>query len=433
MNDRRRPTDRSDPPTERQRDARQLSLRSKPVNCDDVNLPPGIYILAAFYCDSLLTGTRIAADAVQKCRLAIRDVRSRRVGHSETVSSRAALAGLLTAVSVAVGCGAGPHVPATGSTSVRASTPPAEPATAGAPAVPPVGKVVQVGNAPEGIVVGGSGVGAVAVRNPDGVALIDAVTGAVRDTVKTAGSARHLSLAGPDGPVLVPLESSDALAGISLADGHVTFTVAKVGRQPHDAAQTAGGTIVVTNELGGGVVFVRDAGVVGSLPAGPVQPGGVAALGDRAAVADVQGNGVWVYDGTTRQLLAHGPVGAKLTHAVALSGDVAAFADTDGGAVIIERVGPQLSAVATVDAPGKPYGLAYDARRRRLYVTLTASNLLRVIDVSDVMKPRILGDVPTVRQPNSVAVEPRLGGVLVTGSAPGASGLQVIAPELLPG
>jgi hypothetical protein len=45
--------------------------------------------------------------------------------------------------------------------------------------VPPVGKVVPIRNAPEGIVIGTSGIGAVAVRNPDGVELIDAATGAV--------------------------------------------------------------------------------------------------------------------------------------------------------------------------------------------------------------------------------------------------------------
>jgi ribosomal protein L3 len=47
---------------------------------------------------------------------------------------------------------------------------------------------------------------------------------------------------------------------------------------------------------------------------------------------------------------------------------------------------------------------------------------------------RILGDVPTVQQPNSVAVDPRSGTVLVTGSAPGDAGsLQIVTPALLPG
>ncbi|WP_292989953.1 hypothetical protein [Mycobacterium sp.] len=345
------------------------------------------------------------------------------------MSSRPASICLLTIGLLAAGCGAGPPTPVVS----PARTPPAEPATAGPATVPPLGRVVPVGDAPEGVVVGTSGIAAVAVRNPDGVALVDAVTGAVRETIRTVGAARHLSLGGPDGPVLVPLESSNTLTAMSLADGRVTFTVANVGRQPHDAAQTADGTIVVTNEHGGGVVFVRDGAVRGSLPAGPVQPGGIAAVGDRAAVADVQGNGVWVYDGSTRRLLTHGPVGVKLTHAAAVGEEMAAFADTDGGAVVIERVGPQLSRIATVDAPGKPYGLAYDAVRRRLYVTLTASNRLRVVDLSDPATPRILTDVPTIRQPNSVAVDPRRGAVLVTGSAPGGdSGLQIIGPELLP-
>jgi YD repeat-containing protein len=223
------------------------------------------------------------------------------------------------------------------------------------------------------------------------------------------------------------------LSEVQLNDGRVLSTATGVGRQPHDAVLTSSGTVVVTSEMGGGVVFVREGRVVGSLTAGPVQPGGVAAVGRYAAVADVQGNGVWVYDGDTRQQVAQAPVGVKLTHAVGISGDLAAFADTDGGAVLIDRVDPQITQVTKVDAPGNPYGLAYDAQRRRLFVTLTASNLLRVVDLADPAKPRTLGDVPTVRQPNSVAVEPRSGAVLVTGSGPAGKGsLQIVTPDLLP-
>ena len=357
------------------------------------------------------------------------------VGQSGVVNSRCGLMCLLTIGLLAPGCSSDTGSSASTTTTVpaRAAKPPAEPAPAGAPAVPPAGTVVPIGNAPEGIVIGKSGIGAVAVRNPNGVKLIDAATGAVRQTVPTDGAARHLSLAGPDEPVLVPLEGSDELCELDLADGRVISTTAGVGRQPHDSAQTAGGTIVVTNEHGGGVLFVRAGTVVASLPAGPVQPGGVAAVGDYAVVADVQGNGVWVYDGSTHRQMAQGPVGMKLTHAVATSGDMAAFADTDGGAVFVEHIDPQLAQIAKIDAPGKPYGLAYDAAHRRLYVTLTASNLMRLIDISDATKPRVLGDVPTVQQPNSLAVEPRSGTVLVTGSdSDGGSGLQIVTPDLLP-
>jgi DNA-binding beta-propeller fold protein YncE len=297
--------------------------------------------------------------------------------------------------------------------------------------VSPAGRVVPVPNGPEGIVIGTSGVAAIAVRDPAAIVLVDAATGAVRRTVPTDGAARHLSLSGPDGPLLVPLETSDELIELSLSDGSVVSTTAEVGRQPHDAVRTADGTIVVTNERGGGVVFVRDGAVVTSLPAGPPQPGGVAVVAQYAAVADVQGNGVWVYDGSTRREVAQKGVGTKLTHAVGLSDGLAAFADTDGGAVLIERINPDITEVARIAAPGKPYGLAYDTQRRRLYVTLTATNQMQVVDLTDIADPRIIGVVPTVRQPNSVAVEPRSGAVLITGSTSDGM-LQIVTPELLP-
>ncbi|MGO4442014.1 hypothetical protein AB4Z42_01520 [Mycobacterium sp. 2YAF39] len=337
----------------------------------------------------------------------------------------------LIAVAVIVaGCG-GTGTPEQTSASSSTPVPPAEPAPAGTPTVAPTGNVMPITSGPEGIVIGTSGIAAIAVRNPAGVVLVDSRTGVVRQTIRMDGAARHLSLAGLDGPVLVPLESSNELVEMSLADGTVLSTTTGVGRQPHDAVRTSDGTIVVTNERGGGVVFVRDGAVVGSVPAGPPQPGGAAAVGKYAAVADVQGNGVWVYDGSSREQVAQRQVGTKLTHAVALSDDLAAFADTDGGAVLIERIDPQITEVAKVDSPGKPYGLAYDPARRRLFVTLTATNQLQVIDMADPARPRIAGLVPTVQQPNSVAVEPRSGSVLVTGTRQDGS-LQIIAPEQIP-
>ncbi|MGC1156140.1 MAG: hypothetical protein WA925_29705, partial [Mycobacterium sp.] len=162
------------------------------------------------------------------------------------MNSRYTLACLLEIGLLVAGCSsnAGSSAPTTTPVPAHAATPAAEPATAGAPA----GKVVAIGNAPEGVVIGKSGIGAVAVRNPDGVELTDATTGAVRQdattgavrqTVPTVGAARHLSLAGPDGPVLVPLEGSNELCELNLADGRVTSSKTGVGRQPHDAAQTA--------------------------------------------------------------------------------------------------------------------------------------------------------------------------------------------------
>ena len=97
-------------------------------------------------------------------------------------------------------CGGNDAAPQS-STAPATATPPAEPAAAGVATVPPVGRVVPVPNGPEGIVIGTSGVAAIAVRDPAAIVLVDAVTGDMRRTVPLDGAARHLSLAGPDGPV----------------------------------------------------------------------------------------------------------------------------------------------------------------------------------------------------------------------------------------
>ena len=124
-------------------------------------------------------------------------------------------------------------------------------------------------------------------------------------------------------------------------------------------------------------------------------------------------------------------VGTKLTHAVGLSDDLAAFADTDGGAVLIERINPEITEVARIEAPGKPYGLAYDAERRRLYVTLTATNQLQVVDLAN----------PALRE-SSVSSRPcsspiplrwiRVRGRCWSRGASPDGTLQIVTPDLLP-
>lgn len=294
--------------------------------------------------------------------------------------------------------------------------PAAEPAQAPPTAAPPVGTVTPVGGGPEGVVVGADGTVVVALRDPQGVAVV-APDGTIRTRTGLSGAPRHLALAAPTGPVLAPLEGSDTLVELSLA-GESLVSVPGLPRQPHDAAETDVGVVVVTDELGGGVYYVRGGRRVGHSD-GPVQPGGLAAVGPYAVVADVRGQGVWVYDSRTQQLADRQPIGDGLTHAVAVGGDRVAVADTDGGAVIIVAAAPALSTVATIATPGgRPYGLAYDPQRQRLYVTLTASNTLVSYDLRG-SEPRRIAAVPTVRQPNSAAVDPRTGDVLVTGTAAG--------------
>lgn len=294
------------------------------------------------------------------------------------------------------------------------------------------GRLIDVGGEPEGIVVTADGVAVTAVRGPDGLALVDLDSGDVRH-IETPSAARHLSLGGPDGPVLVPLEGSDELLLVDPSDGEVVRQFGDLPRNPHDAVRHPGGTLSVTDEFGGGMYFVDPQGEVVRLDS-TRQPGGVAAVGDLAVMVDVVGEGVRVYDATVPEEVAAAPLGEGLTHLVALGDDRVAIADTDGDRLIVATVrsgpGDVLSGVVELDVPGRPYGLAVDPERQRLYVTLTERNELLVFDTSDLSADsEPLARVDAVQQANSVAVDPRDGGVVVVGRAAGL--LQVLGPAEL--
>lgn len=291
-----------------------------------------------------------------------------------------------------------------------------EPASAPVPTASPAGRVVPLAGAPEGLAVDvADGVVAVGVRGPDGVALVDLTTGKVRRLVSLPGAPRHLGLAGPRGPLLVPAEQVDTLYQVSLPDGEM-LTTTRVGHQPHDAA-AAGSTIFVGNEYSNTVSVIRAGKQVATLP-GPLQPGGVAASSDGAVVVvvGVRGRQISAYTAAGDRL-GSAPCGVGPTHVLAGAGRLFYVADTEGDAVLVFQVdahGPQqVGRVAT--SGGAPYGLALDAQRSLLYVTLTAVNLLQSF--------RITGQTlttyrtwPTVRQPNSVAVDETTGQAIVTGT-----------------
>lgn len=339
-------------------------------------------------------------------------------------------------------------------------TPAAEPASAPPLTRTPAGTVRAVGDGPEGVVVDAhddlvvvalrgrhlalvspdapispaapvpsdSSVPPGASASPGGAGSGAAVGGAMR-LVAVPGTARHLQLAGPTGPVLVPGEDTDLLAEVELPSGRVTGTT-RVGRQPHDAAEAemAGGaptgTVVVSDELGSAVSFVVNGRETARVP-GPVQPGGVAAAtvgagqagGGRVGVVDVRGNALFVYDAASTRLIARLPAGAGPTHAIDLGAGRVAVADTRGSAIeVFSLVGtPRL--LARLALPGTPYGLAADPDGTSLWVTLTARNeLVRLAVAPDGTMRQAGAARPTVRQPNSVAVDPVRNRVYVAGA-----------------
>jgi hypothetical protein len=309
----------------------------------------------------------------------------------------------LAAATVAVaGCG-----------SAREPPPAAEPAASPPLAERPAGRVVTVGANPEGLTADPrTGLVAAALRNPDRLALVDGRSGHVVLRVQLPESARHLQLARPGGPVLVPAERADELVEVSLPDGHVRAT--RVGRFPHDAAAAAG-RVLVADERGDEVTIVHRGRVVRRLR-DPGQPGGAAAAGGPlVAVVSVRSRRVSLYDVVTGKRVGEAPAGVGPTHAVAARGLVY-VADTQGDAILVYRLRPRFEFLDRANLPGAPYGLALDRRRGRLWVTLT--QLDRVVRYElTTHAPRRVASYPTVRQPNSVAVDERTGRVYVASRA----------------
>jgi DNA-binding beta-propeller fold protein YncE len=275
----------------------------------------------------------------------------------------------------------------------------------------PAGTVVPLGHKPEGLAFDPvTGLLAAGLTNPDRLAVVDGDTGRTVHRIPLPESPRHLGLAMPGGPVLVPAERGNAIVEVGLPRGPVRST--GVGRFPHDAAR-ARGRLFVGDELGHTMSVVADGRRIATLPA-PHQPGGVAATADRShvGVVGVRERALEVFDARTLESEGRVSVGIGPTHIV---GGGARFflVDTRGGALLEVRLDP-LRVHRRTHLGGAPYGIALDAKRRRYWVTLTNRN-----QVAELTDHRVLRRFPTVRQPNSVAVDPRSGRVFVASRTDG--------------
>jgi DNA-binding beta-propeller fold protein YncE len=297
--------------------------------------------------------------------------------------------------------------------------PAAEPARSPPVEREPAGTVVPIGHKPEGLALDPvTGLLAVGLTNPDRLALVDGETGRTVRRVRLPESPRHLALAAPGGPVLVPAERANAIVEVSLPGGRLRTT--RVGRFPHDAAR-ARRRIFVGDELGHTLSVVEDGKLIEALPA-PRQPGGVAATADRrhVGVVGVRERALEVFDTETLDSEGTVSVGIGPTHVV---GGGARFfvVDTRGDALLEVRLDP-LRVHRRTHLCGAPYAIALDTERRRYWVTLTALN-----QVAELTDRRVLRRFPTVRQPNSVAVDPRSGRVFVASRKDGT--LQFFDPR----
>ena len=325
-------------------------------------------------------------------------------GGGTDIAKRLTAAALVSLTLVLAACG-----------SEEANPPPAEPIASPPLTEKPAGRVISGDAEAEGVVVDAeSGLAAVSFREPNEIALIDVGTGRTVERIPTRDPARHLSLAGPGGPVLAPIEYVDELLEIELPSGRTSSVT--VGDFPHDAAAAANGRIFVTDE-GGDTISVVDGDAVEIALPSPEQPGGIAVSGDTAAIVSVAAREVAFLDTDTLERTATVEGGAGPSHVVAGPGDGTNrfyVADTGGDAILVYEGGAEPRLLDRANVPGSPYGIAVDETRNRIWVTQTALNRVVELEVSE-LAPKIVAAYPTVRQPNSVGVDERTGEVVVVG------------------
>lgn len=301
--------------------------------------------------------------------------------------------------------------------------PPAEPQRAPAPTSGLPGRQIPVGDAPEGVVVDATTrTVAVAKRNPNELVLINADTGAVTSRVALPGFVRHLQLAKPGGPVLVPVESANALVRVDLPGGSAEPQII-TGTVPHDASEAPNGTVFVANELGGTVTVLRGDDIV-KVFTDSVQPAGMAPVGNLMGMLDVRKNDLTVYDAEALTIRGSVPAGQGPTHLVADKHGRYIATDTRGDAIRVFDTEPRQ--IAEIAQPGGPYGIAYDSARDRLWVASSGTNEVVGYDMTD-PTPREVDRIATVQNPYTLGVDADTGRLFIAGVTAGV--IQIVEPR----
>ncbi len=326
---------------------------------------------------------------------------------------RAAMLAALLVAGLIAGCGT------VGGSAGQQAVPPVEPASAplGGPA--PAGTIRPLGAPATAVVVDPhSKTVAVALDDPPRLLLTTLDGAAPPRQVPLPGPAADLVLAADGGPLLVPITAPWSLIRVPLDGGAPSRT--DLSGSAHGVVTVGGATVVA---LGDRLVVLDGNRVIpGFIEATRLIP---AAGGAKVWVLDRGRSAVSVVD------LSTGEISPALR---AGNGAASAVADRFGRLLVTDTRDGELLAFAgdppvlrqRFPLPGAPYALAYDGRRNLVWVTLTGRDEVVGLGVAG-GEPVIVHRVPTVHQPDAVAVDPVSGRVYVV-SASGA-GLQVIDPE----
>lgn len=333
----------------------------------------------------------------------------------------AVVAGLVATALLLAGCSSGGSKdPLQASPSLAAATP----AKAPPPGKKPAGTVIPVaGDITSATVDPRTGTLAVAVSSPPSLLLY-----ATDDLDNPKPRARTVPLPGKAGDVsvgehglLVPVPSANTLVRVSLPDA--TVHKVTVPGSPTDAVSFHGDTVVALPQEQSVVLLDGDR-VRKTIHGSAIHPDRVLVAGDRLVVLDRLRSALFDVDVAGADFGAGLRAGQGATNAVADNFGRALVVDTRRDALLAFSVDP-VTRRQLFPVPGDPYGIAYDPKRHLAWITATASNQVIAYDVArgePVEKRR----VPTVRQPDTVTVDPRSGAVIVASAA--GKGIQVVQP-----
>ncbi|WP_424186583.1 YncE family protein [Actinokineospora sp. G85] len=262
---------------------------------------------------------------------------------------------------------------------------------------------------------------ALAVATPPSIRLLDLDRLDTEPrTVPLDGPASALSVA--DGALVAALGERGSVVRVDLASARATPS--PVDGAPVDSVAFGADTLVAVRDQKGVAVLGGDNAVRKVITGGLLSADQVYGTGRGAVVLDRLRNAVFQVDvggGTIGEGLR---AGQGSTNGVVDRHDRVLVTDTRGGALLAFSVEPMLMR-QRFPVPGAPYGIAYDPQRDLAWVTLTERNEVVAFAVAG-GEPVERHRFPTVTQPDSVAVDPATGRVVVA-SATGA-GVQVITP-----
>jgi DNA-binding beta-propeller fold protein YncE len=258
--------------------------------------------------------------------------------------------------------------------------------------------------------------GTLAVATEDAVQLFH-----LGDTLTAAGTvpmtARSLTV--DDGSFLAA--GTNEVVRVNAPDGRISLATSFTGT-PANAA-TFDGRTLVTLPKERAVAVVKDERVQRMITGELMSADQVLSTGTGAVVLDRLRNAVFELDvpaGTIAQGLR---AGKGATNAVTDRFGRVLVADTRGGALLAFSVDPLLLR-QNYPVAGAPYGITYDRERDIVWVTLTKTNEVVGYEVAG-EQPKEKYRFPTVSQPNTVAVDPSTGRVIVASGT--GDGIQVIS------